>query len=146
MHMTLGEGLAAMKVLLVGNDAALLEGLAQTFAAQGYAPRVVATLHEARDAASRDAPLLVIAEHDLAASAGAEALAIPVLPGGALMLYHSRAEQAAGISPSLQRLVLAELTLPLERNRLLALAQHVSDRVIATGRTGRRTPPEQRAV
>jgi len=146
MHMTLGEGMAVMKVLLVGDDAALLEGLAQTFAAQGYAPRVVATLHEAREAASRDTPLLVIAEHDLAASAGAEALAIPVLPGGALMLYHARADQLAGISPAVQRLVLAELTLPLERNRLLALAQHVSDRVIATGRTGRRTPPEQRAV
>ena len=135
-----------MKVLLAGGDAALLEGLAQTFAAQGYAPRVVGSLHEARDAASRDTPLLVVIEREMAAEASNEALAIPVLPGGALMLYHTRADERSAVSPALQRAVMAELTLPLERNRLLALAQHVSDRAIATGRSGRRTPPEQRAL
>ena len=144
--MTHAEGLVAMKVLLVGADVALLEGLSQTFAAQGYGTRVVESLHEAREAAVLHPPLLVIVESEMAVTAGNEALAIQPVPGGALILYHARADERFPLPPGLQRAVLAELTLPLERNRLLALAQHVSDRAIATGRTGRRTPPEQRAL
>jgi hypothetical protein len=34
----------------------------------------------------------------------------------------------------LRRNVLADLTLPLERNRLSALVQHVCDRAVAAGR------------
>ncbi|MEX2179039.1 MAG: hypothetical protein WD801_10035 [Gemmatimonadaceae bacterium] len=146
METTHGRGLVVMKVLLVGSDGALLEGLAQAFAAQGYSPRAVATLLEARDAASGDPPLLAVLEGSLAAESVADVLAIPLLPGGALMLFSQRADEHSLLSPALRRAVLAELTLPLERNRLMALAQHVSDRVIATGRSGRRTPPEQRAV
>lgn len=144
--MTQVEGWIEMKVLLVGSDAALLEGLAQSFAAQGYAPRVVATLHEARESSLNTPPLLALVERGLAADASADALAIAVAPGGALMLYGGAADERVSLAPGLQRLVMAELTLPLERNRLLALAQHVHDRVIATGRSHRRTPPEQRAI
>ena len=49
------ERSAEMKVLLVGGDPALLEGLAQSFAAVGYVPRVAESLHEARDLAA-DSP------------------------------------------------------------------------------------------
>jgi hypothetical protein len=38
------------------------------------------------------------------------------------------------LSPTVQRVVLADLTLPLERNRLMALVQHVEDRAKTTGR------------
>jgi DNA-binding NtrC family response regulator len=135
-----------LKVLLVGEDAALLEGLAQSFAAQGYLPRVVGSLHEAREASTSFAPLLAIVERDLASYASSDALAITLAPGGALILYNGSGAERSAIAPTLQRTVLAELTLPLERNRLLALTQHVHDRVLATGRTNRRTPPEQRAL
>ena len=37
---------------------------------------------------------------------------------------------------------MADLALPLERNRLMALAQRVQDRALTTGRTRRPTPPE----
>lgn len=144
--MTQVQGWSDMRVLLVGSDAALLEGLAQSFAAQGYLPRVVGSLHEARDAASTSRPLLVLVDRDLAAESIADALAISVTPGGALMIYNGSTAERVSIPAALQRLVMAELTLPLERNRLLALAQHVHDRVIATGRSTRRTPPEQRAL
>jgi DNA-binding NtrC family response regulator len=144
--MTQFDDWSDMRVLLVGSDAALLEGLAQSFAAQGYAPRVVATVADARDAASARPPLLAVVERGLAAAASADALAIPLAPGGALMIYQLKNDDRAAISPALQRLVMAELVLPLERNRLLALAQHVHDRVIAAGRSLRRTPPEQRAL
>lgn len=136
-----------MRVLLAGADAALLEGLAQSFVAQGYSPRVVATLNEAREAAAAVRPLLVVVDQELAEESSADAASIPLAPGGALLIYRSSAADRAVVAPALQRLVLAELTLPLERNRLLALAQHVQDRVIATGRSrSRPTPPEQRAV
>jgi len=134
-----------MKVLLVGEDTALLEGLAQSFAAVGYVPQVAASLHEAREVAADSPPLLAVVERDFASEASGEALAIPLAPGGALGLYHGATSELAPISPTLQRSVMAELTLPLERNRLIALAQHVQERVRATGRGKRSTPPEQQA-
>ena len=134
-----------MNVLLVGEDAALLEGLAQSFAALGYVPRVVLSLHEAREGAVADPPLLAVIDGHLAAESGADALAVPLSPGGALVLYHSSADERPLIPPTLQRAVMADLALPLERNRLIALAQRVSDRVRATGRSRRQTPPEQEA-
>ena len=139
------EGLAAMRVILVGGDAALLEGLAQSFAALGYAPVVTVALHEARDAASIEPPLLAVVDRSLAGESSADALAIKLAPGGAMVLYHGTVDNRPSISPTLQRTVMADLTLPLERKRLMALAQHVSERVRTTGRTSRRTPPEQEA-
>lgn len=135
-----------MRVLLVGEDSALLEGLSQSLAAVGYVPQAATTLHDARESAAASAPLLVVVQRELAAEASAEALGIPLAPGGAFVLFHGTATTFIAISPTLQRSVLAELTLPLERNRLVALAQHVHERVLATGRAGRRTPPEQRAL
>ena len=134
-----------MNVLLVGEDAALLEGLAQSFAALGYAPHVAESLHVAREAAATLPPLMVIVDGDLAAEASADALAITLAPGGALVLYHRRSDSRPAVPPTLLRSVMADLSLPLERNRLMALAQHVSERVRVTGRLGRRTPPEQQA-
>ena len=134
-----------MNVLLVGDDAALLEGLAQSFAALGYTPRVVLSLHEAREGAVSDPPLLAVVDSELAAEASADALAIQLSPGGALVLYHGTPDERPIIPPTLQRAVMADLALPLERNRLIALAQRVSDRVRATGRSRRQTPPEQQA-
>ncbi|MNC90011.1 hypothetical protein D3C83_60450 [compost metagenome] len=92
-----------------------------------------------------DPPLLAILDGHLAAESGADALAIPLSPGGALVLYHGAADSRPSIPPTLQRAVMADLALPLERNRLMALAQHVSERVRATGRSRRQTPPEQEA-
>jgi DNA-binding NtrC family response regulator len=142
--MTHVEGVGEVRVLLVGEDAALLEGLSQSFAALGYLPQVVQTLHEARESALASPPLLAVVDGELAAESGADALAIQLAPGGALVLYHNAVEDRSDISPTLQRAVLAELTLPLERNRLIALAQHVQKRARATGRGKRPTPPEQR--
>ncbi|HEU4993316.1 MAG TPA: hypothetical protein VFT29_00770 [Gemmatimonadaceae bacterium] len=136
------SGSAEMKVLLVGLDAALLEGLAQSFAAVGYAPLVATTLHDAREAATPTAPLLAVVDGALAAEAAGDALAIPLAPGGALVLFHGSVERRPIVSLTLQRAVMADLTLPLERNRLLALAQHVQERAFATGRGLRQTPPE----
>jgi len=141
-----GSGSSDARVLLVGDDGALLEGLAQSFAALGYAPHVATTLHEAREVSSALPPLLAVVDRGIAAEANADALAITLAPGGALVLFRSTVDSRPTISLALQRAVMADLTLPLERARLMALAQHVRDRVQVTGRGKRRTPPEQTAI
>ena len=125
---------SATMILLVGSDAALLEGLAQTLAARGYVTAVAAGLQEAKECAATNAPLVVVVDRELAASAPGLVLGIPLVRGGALVAFHQRVEQPALLPPPVQRALLADLALPLERHRLLALVQHVEERVRATGR------------
>lgn len=126
------------RILLVGTELPLLEGLAQSLGALGFSPMVATTLHEGRELATHDMPLVAVISRKLAAESSGEMLSIPLSPGGALVLYTSAATTLTSLSPSVQRSVLADLTLPLERNRLLALVQHVGDRARATGRGGSR--------
>ena len=121
-------------ILLVGSDAALLEGLTQTLAARGYTTTAVAGLQEAGECAAARTPLVAVIERDLAAAGPGMVLGIPLVRGGALVLFHQRPEEAALLAPAVQRALLADLALPLERKRLLALVQHVEDRARATGR------------
>ena len=132
-------------VLLVGDDVALLEGLAQSLAAQGHNPSVASSLSEARELAMIQPPLVLVVNRSLASSAGAELLAIPLAAGGARLLYRGATVPLAPLLPALQRSVLADLTLPLERHRLAALVQSLGERARATGRTMRPTPPDNRA-
>ncbi|HKW11612.1 MAG TPA: hypothetical protein VJO33_14600 [Gemmatimonadaceae bacterium] len=129
-------------LLLVGTDGALLEGLSQSLGALGYSTVATHELRDARDLAAIRAPLIAVVESSLAATSYADALGIPLAPGGALVLYNvSGKADAPVLSPTLQRAVLANITLPLERQRLVALVQHVAERVRTTGRR-RDTPPE----
>ena len=122
------------QILLVGTELPLLEGLAQSFAAQGFAPVVAQSLHDAREAAAHDPPLIVVVSRALAAAASAETLSMPLAPGGAFVLYRSVTTALVTLPASVQRAVLADLSLPLERNRLMALVQHVDERARVTGR------------
>jgi hypothetical protein len=128
------------RILLVGTELPLLEGLSQSFGALGFAPMVATTLHEGRELATQHLPLVAVVSRKLAAESSGEMLSIPLSPGGALVLYSAAATTLSSLSPSVQRAVLADLTLPLERNRLLALVQHVGDRARATGRGQSRDP------
>ena len=123
-------------VFLIGSEDALVEGIAQTLAAAGHQPRVFHGVADAHARARGEVPLVAVVERALAV-------------GGATLLYRSGAEAAvdAALSLAVQRLVMAELTLPLERHRLLALIQRVEERARVTGRgaRGTDTPPEQRA-
>ena len=133
-------------VMLVGSDAALLEGLAQSLAGLGHRPSVTATLAEARELSAAHPPLVLVVDRMLAGSGGAELLAVSVASGGARLLYRTVAMPPTPLLPAIQRAVLADLTLPLERNRLMALVRSVGERAKATGRAPRVTPPETRAV
>jgi len=54
--------------------------------------------------------------------------------GGALLAYHSDDADAPALPFRLKRATLAELSLPLERHRLLALVRYVESRARAAGR------------
>jgi DNA-binding NtrC family response regulator len=129
-------------VLLVGEEVALLEGLAQSLAAQGHAPAVATSLVEARELATSEPPLVLVVSRALASNSGADLLAIPLAAGGARLLYRAATVPLAPLLPALQRSVLADLTLPLERHRLAALVQSLGERARATGRDLRRTSGE----
>jgi DNA-binding NtrC family response regulator len=132
-------------ILLVGGDTALLEGLAQSLAAAGHRTHIATAATEAVESARLDPPLVGVLERDLVLR-DASALHLQLLRGGALMLYRATGRDAPALSPVLQRAVMADLELPLERHRLLALVQRVVERVRVTGRDRRDTPPETRLV
>jgi DNA-binding NtrC family response regulator len=121
-------------ILLVGTDLSLLEGLAQSLSAQGHGTRVAASFGEARELSTATPPLIAVIERQMAIEAAREVLGLRLRSGGALLLYRSGTAKAGALPHVLQRHVLADLALPLERNRLAALVQHVSDRATAVGR------------
>ncbi len=120
-------------VLLIGTDPALLEGLTQSLATAGHAVHVAQAMCDGVELAASRTPLVVIAERDMAQSD--QSVLRLAAPGGALVVYHTAAKSAAALTSALQRAVMADLTLPLERHRLIALIQRVSDRVDASGRS-----------
>jgi DNA-binding NtrC family response regulator len=121
-------------ILLVGTDVSLLEGLAQSLSAQGHGTRVASSFGEAREMATTIPPLIAVIERSMAAESAGEVLGLTLAPGGAVVLYRSLDDLTAAVPHVLQRHVLAELSLPLERNRLAALVQHVRERATAVGR------------
>lgn len=132
-------------ILLIGPDAPLLEGLAQTLAAAGHRPVLATSIGEAIEQAAASLPMVAVVERGLATNSS-EALRLPLAPGGTLVLYRPGTVADPPLSPPLQRAVLADISLPLERHRLIALVQSVVDRARVTGRDRHRTPPEHRAL
>jgi DNA-binding NtrC family response regulator len=132
------------QILLVGTELPLLEGLAQSFAALGFVPTVAQSVQEGREIAAQNPPLIAVISRVLASPASTDTLSIPLAPGGALVLFRVVGSPVVTLSPTLQRVVLADLTLPLERNRLIALVQHVEERAKTTGRGYGETGEERR--
>jgi hypothetical protein len=126
-------------ILLVGADAALLEGIAQALAASGHHPLTASSLTEATFVAAAAPPLLAVVDRALLAGAS-EAPLLGLAPGGFVLVFGDPATPLPG---PVRRAVLAELRLPLERARLVALAAHVEARAKRTGRgAAAPTPPE----
>jgi|SRR5688500_15991893 len=132
-------------VLLVGLDAPTLEGIAQTLAATGHTPALAESVADAAELAATRPPLVAVIDRDIA-SRSADAFRLPLAPGGAIVLFRASPDDQPPLSATLQRAVLADLTLPLERKRLVALVQHVEERARAAGRDRIQTPPEHRAL
>jgi hypothetical protein len=128
-------------ILLVGADAALLEGIAQALAAAGHHVLTAASIAEASFVAATASPLLAVVDRVLLATVS-DTRSLGLAPGGALVAF---GDPGVPLSAHVRRAVLAELRLPLERSRLTALALHVQARAHGTGRdVAAETPSDAR--
>jgi hypothetical protein len=122
------------KVILVGDDVALLEGLGQTLIGFGNDVSFATTVSEAASVNIGDSPALAVVSADALRAAGIAAT-LPLTPGGALIVYGSSHDDRPFLPPKLQRATLAQLVLPLERHRLVALVKSFDSRSRSTGRS-----------
>jgi DNA-binding NtrC family response regulator len=127
------------KVMLVGADVALLEGLAQTLIGFGHNVSFAATVAEAAASLSGNLPALAVVSCEALEEAGM-GMTLPVTPGGAMIVYGTSHSEEPFLPTKLQRATLAHLVLPLERHRLLALVQSFDQRSRTTGRSTREEP------
>jgi hypothetical protein len=122
------------KVVLVGADVALLEGLAQTLLGFGHEVSFATTVGEVAGTHGIDPPAIGVVSADALLSAGLGAT-LPLAAGGALIVYGTSHEDRPLLPTKLQRSTLAYLVLPRERHRLIALVQSFDTRSRATGRS-----------
>ena len=121
-------------ILLIGSNGAMLEGLAQSLINAGHTTHYAHTAAQGVEYSSlADRPLVVVVERRSAES-DPDALRIPLASGGAVLLCHAEGDAPSSLPPAMHRYVLADLTLPLERNRLQALIFRLADRARVTRR------------
>ncbi len=125
-----------VKVILVGTDVALLEGLAQTLIGFGHEVLLSATIEDIGGALNGDLPAIAVVSCD-AIEDGGPGFTLPLTPGGAIIVYGKTHGERPFLAQKLQRATLAHLVLPLERHRLMALVQSFENRSRTTGRSGR---------
>ena len=131
-------------ILVLGADDALLEGLAQALAASGHSVAVARTLEDVEELAGREPPLLLVADcARLTLSESTKLARIATSAGSAVVAYRGHEEGPATLAfpAELARITLADLELPLERNRLVALALYVAARAREVGRMPRTRSP-----
>ena len=123
-------------ILLAGGNTALLEGLAQALANTGQRLVVAHSLDEAQEMQGRQPAILTVAERGWMSEADPvkSFLRATLAGGGALVTYREAGDTSRALDASLARHVLADLVLPLERNRLVALAEHLATRAKVIGR------------
>ena len=129
--------------LVIGADDSVVEGIVQALASAGHRSQVVRSLHEASAALAELRPLVTLVER--ACASDPEFLRLRLPAGGALVLYRSHEEPAPAVPPSIQRITMADVVLPLERQRLVAMVQRLTERAVAAGRASHDTPSEDRA-
>ncbi len=122
------------KVILVGADVALLEGLAQTLLGLGHDVQCSTTIADAAGALSGNLPTMAVVSSD-ALDGVALGATLPLTQSGALIVYGKLHGDRPFLPPKLQRATLAHLVLPLERQRLVALVQSFDSRSRTTGRS-----------
>ena len=128
------------KILLVGSDAALLEGLSQTLNGFGHEVCLASSMSEAPEACRGGAPNIAVVSNEALSAPGSGA-SLPLSASGALVVYTTQPADRPTLPTRLQRATLGHVVLPLERQRLIALIQHFEIRARTTGR-GRDDRPE----
>lgn len=120
-------------ILVVGPDVALLEGVSQTLVGAGHQVVSAKDIHQALDSLRGARPLVAVIDCDSLVNGGT-GLRASLAQGGALIAYHRDETDEGRLPFEVKRATLAELRLPLERQRLLALIRSVETRARAAGR------------
>ena len=120
-------------LLIVGTDTALIEGTSQTLTAAGHQLFFSQSLADALDSVGDLRPIVVLVERS-AIDEIRMTLRVPLAEGGAFLVFHAEDAPAVPMPPRVQRATLAELELPLEAKRLLALVRYVETRAQIVGR------------
>lgn len=119
-------------LLLVGTDQALIEGIAQILTAGNHQLYFSPSLAEALETVGDVRPLLVLVERS-AIDEMRMTLRVPLAQGGAFVVFHGDDTAPTPLPHRVRRATLAELELPLERQRLLALIRYVENRAQTVG-------------
>jgi hypothetical protein len=119
-------------LLLVGTDNALIEGIAQLLTAADHKLYFAPSLADALESVGDVRPLMILVERS-AIDEIRMTLRVPLAPGGAFVVFHGDDTTAGPLPHRVQRATLAELSLPLERQRLLALIRYVEKRAQTVG-------------
>jgi DNA-binding NtrC family response regulator len=119
-------------VLIVGTDTALIEGIAQTLTARNHELFFAGSLADALETVGDAKPLVVLVERS-AIDEIRMTLRIPLASRGAFLVFHAEDGRPAPLPHRVQRATLAELELPLETQRLLALIRYVENRAHMLG-------------
>ena len=130
--------------LVIGSDESVLEGLAQALHAAGHRAIIARSLDDATSLLAVERPVVVIVERGCASSAEFLRLRLPA--GSALVVYRETDAATPPLPSLVQRVTLADLVLPWERQRLITLVQRVAERAQAAGRGRDDTPTENRVV
>jgi len=120
-------------LLIVGTDAALIEGTSQTLTAAGHQLLFSPSLVESLESVGVARPIVVLVERS-AIDEIRMTLRVPLAEGGAFLVFHGEDALPAPMPARVQRATLAELQLPLEAKRLLALVRYVETRAQIVGR------------
>jgi hypothetical protein len=119
-------------ILVVSPDSSFVEGVFQTLSAAGHEVIVASEMSEAAETLGGTLPLIALINREELSNSTTPA--VPLARGGALLTFRTGEDTPASLPFRVRRATLADLKLPLERKRLLALVKFVEDRARAAGR------------
>ncbi len=119
-------------ILVVSPDSSFVEGIVQTLSAAGHQVIAARELSEAAETLRGTLPLVALINRDELTSTTAPS--VPLARGGALLTFRTSEDTPPSLPFRVRRATLADLQLPLERKRLLALVNFVEKRARTAGR------------
>src|SRR6476659_6192179 len=119
-------------VLIVGTDSALIEGISQSLSARGHQVFFSGSLADSLEAIGDVRPMVALVERG-AVDEIQMTLRIPLAQRGAFVVFHGEDSISQPLPHRVQRATLAELELPLETQRLMALIRYVESRAQSLG-------------
>ena len=119
-------------LLIVGTDNTLIEGIAQSLTARGHQLFFCRSFEDALETVGDTRPLVALVERS-AIDEIRMILRIPLAPRGAYLVFHAEDGRPSPLPHRVQRATLAELELPLETQRLVALIRYVENRAHTLG-------------